>query len=336
MTESVTPVSREMPDVTRTEKVLFNFVRRPVLLANARLGRYDDEIIWLLGHARSGTTWLAELVNHDERLRDMFEPIRPQRVAPTGFLQCHQYARPGTDKPALHELMADIFSGRLTDARVDFANRRPLYSGLIVKDVFANLLAKWVIQEFPQVRPVLLIRNPFAACVSMLKRPRWYWPLDPADLLAQTDLVEDHLGEYRDVLARTAADGSELDKALATWAVVNLVPLRQFSESEMHVCFYEEWYEDPELRLAELLDFTSNTGAGADRLLSQEKIDKPSRMAKGGNVVENKSPVATWQRELTVDEIDRGTSLLDRLGVGDLYGDGIDPDRAALARLRTR
>lgn len=334
MPDSLNSTFIPAPKVPFAEKVLFSFVRRPVMLANARLGRYDDEVIWLLGHPRSGTTWLAELINHDQRLRDMFEPIRPQRVEQTSFLRCHQYVRPGTDFPQLHELMSDVFSGRLTHARVDFANRRPLYRGLIVKDVFSNLLARWTTEEFPEVRPVLLIRNPFAACVSMLKRPRWYWPLDPADLLTQAHLVEDHLDPVRDVLERAAAEGTELERALATWAVVNLVPLRQFDAHELHVCFYEEWYAEPERRLSELLAFTGRSGTESDLTLSREQIDKPSRMASGGNVVQNASPVATWRSALTDEEVTRGTRLLTELGIGELYGDGTQPDRAALARLR--
>ncbi len=317
--------------VTKTERVLFNFVRRPVMFANARLGRYDNEIIWLLGHPRSGTTWLSELINHDKRLRDMFEPIRPQRVEQSSFLQRNEYVRPGTEFAELHDLMSDVFAGRFAHARVDFANRRPLYSGLIVKDVFANLFAKWAVEQLSHVRPVLLIRNPFAACMSLMKRP-WYWPSEPADLLLQPDLVEDHLDPHHDVLARIAAVGTDLEKAVATWAVTNMVPLRQFTESELHVCFYEELYADTEGELANLLDFTSRSGA--DLELSQEQIDKPSRTADGGNVVQNKSPLMTWKKELSDEEIDQGTVLLDALGIGDLYGDGIDPDRSVLDRLR--
>lgn len=321
------------PDVPLRERLLFTLLRRPVIRFNARFGRFDEEVIWLLGHPRSGTTWVAELINHDHRLRDMFEPIRPARVEQTSFLRPHQYARPGDDDAELHQLMTEIFAGRLTHARVDFANRRPLYTGLIVKDCFANLLAGWVGRRFPTVRPVLLIRNPFAACLSMLKRPRWYWPIDPADLLAQRDLVEDHLAPFHDTLARTAAEGDDLDKALVTWAVVNLVPLRQFAVDELHVCLYEEFYHQPEDRLAGLLEFTSRADP-ADLDVSREQIDTPSRMGKNSNVTTDKSPVSAWRDDLGAERIERGVTLLDELGVGDLYGDGLEPDRAVLDRLR--
>lgn len=317
---------------TLTERVVFTLVRSPVVRANAALGRYADEVIWLLGHPRSGTTWVAELINHDKRLRDMFEPIRPRRIERAAVVEQNEYVRPGSDFAELRELMEDVFTGRFAHPLVDFANRRPLYRGLIVKDVFANLFARWATEEFPQVRPVLLVRNPFAACLSLRKRHPENWPYDPAELVAQDELVADHLSPYADVLARVAAEGSDLEKSLATWAVMNLVPLRQFPESDLHVCFYEEFYADPQRRLTALLEFTG--GGRARPRLSRRQADRPSRTAKGGNVVQNRSPLTTWRAECPPDEIERGVALLDALGVGALYGDRTEPDRAALASVR--
>ena len=318
--------------VTATERVLFNLVRRPVVLANARLGRYDGEVIWLLGHPRSGTTWLSELINHDKRLRDMFEPIRPKRIERASCVGENEYVRPGADHAELHRLMSDIFSGRFAHPLVDFANRRPVYSGLIVKDVFSNLFAKWAVEAFAHVRPVLLIRNPFAASLSLRKRHPENWPYDPANLLRQPDLVHDHLDAHHDVLARTAAEGTDIEKSLATWAVMNMVPLRQFAPSELHVCFYEDLYADTAGELARLLDFTSRSGGDVE--LSSEQIAKPSRTADGGNVIDSKSPLVSWQAQCTADELSQGTALLDSLGIGDLYGDGVEPNHAVLERLR--
>jgi len=319
----------------RLKSRLVDIPRRTVLRLNARLGRYDNEVIWLIGDARSGTTWVSDLINHDKHYRDMFEPIRPSRVDPTSFLTPQQYVRPGDSYPQLTELMSEIFSGRFTHPRVDTANRRPLYGGLLVKDCFANLFARWASVEFPDVRPVLLIRNPFAVALSKKKKPRWYWPTDPADLVAQDALMEDHLEPYRDVLSRTAAEGDDIQCMIATWAVINLVPLRQFGPDDVHVCFYEEIYDEPERRLRELYEFTDRSGKRSNFSLDRETIERPSRMAsEHSTIVTNTSPLTTWKNELTTDQIDRGLALLAEFGVDDLYGDGVTPDRRVLDRLR--
>lgn len=318
----------------RLRSRLVDIPRRTVLRLNARLGRYADQVIWLIGDARSGTTWVSDLINHDTHYRDMFEPIRPSRVDPTSFLTPQQYVRPGDRYPQLEVLMGDIFSGMFTHPRVDTANKRPLYGGLLVKDCFANLFARWAWLNFPSVRPVLLIRNPFAVALSKQKKPRWYWPTDPADLVSQDALMEDHLEPYRDVLTRTAADGDDIQCMLATWAVINMVPLRQFRRDELHVCFYEEIYDAPEQRLRELYDFTDPSGKRSDFRLDRATVERPSRMAsERSTIVTNTSPLTTWKDELTSEQIDSGLALLTELGVGDLYGDGVVPERGVLDRL---
>lgn len=325
----------DVDDGVSLKSRLVDIPRRTILRTNARLGHFDDDVVWLLGAARSGTTWVSDLVNHAGRYREMFEPIRPRRVEPTAFLTPHQYVRPGTEHEQLHELMDEIFSGRFTHPRIDTANRRLVYDGLLVKDCFANLLARWACENFPHVRPVLLIRNPFAVALSTRKKPRWYWPIDPADLISQPDLVDDHLEPQRDVLARVAADGDELQSMLATWAVINMVPLRQFARDDVHVCFYEEIFERPDARLREMFAFTGRSDSGAEVVLEEKTVKQPSRMAsEHSTIVNDTSPLTTWRDELTTAEIDRGAALLDELGIGDLYGDAVMPDRAVLDGLR--
>ena len=53
-----------------------NKLRSTVMAANYYLGSYQDAI-WLVGEARSGTTWVSDLINWDKRYREMFEPFHP-------------------------------------------------------------------------------------------------------------------------------------------------------------------------------------------------------------------------------------------------------------------
>lgn len=207
--------------------------------------RRFDRVTWLIGDARSGTTWVSDLINHHHRYREMFEPIRPDYVEQTAFLQPNEYVRPNAEYPELHALMDDVFSGRLTHPRIDTANVRPLYRDMLVKDCFANLFAYWAWQRFDNVRPVLLIRNPFAMALSKRKKYRKYWPTDPGDLLAQEHLRADYLEPYADVIAKTSDEGDPIQCLLAMWATINMVPLSQFPVDQLHVCCYEEIVADP-------------------------------------------------------------------------------------------
>ena len=122
---------------------------------------------------------------------------------------------------------------------------------------------------------------------------------------------------------------------LATWAVINIVPLRQFGQDDIHVCFYEEIYDEPEARLRELFEFTDPSGKRSDFVLDRKTIERPSRMAsERSTILTNTSPLTTWKDELSTGQIDRGHALLAEFGIDDLYGDGVVPDRTVLGRIR--
>ena len=168
---------------------LFYPARVCVMSANRRRGNFRDAI-WLFGDGRSGTTWVSELINWDRSYREMFEPFHPKKIRRMRGMRLHQYIRPGdSDHPFLRRA-SDVFSGRFSSPRVDHANWSLSYRGLLIKDIFANLLAGWAAQQFPAVKMVLLIRNPFAVALSKSKRRRWSWLTDPSELLAQPELVD--------------------------------------------------------------------------------------------------------------------------------------------------
>ena len=137
---------------------IVNLSRKLVLQANYVLNNYS-EVIWLIGDGRSGTTWVSDLINHDRKYRVMFEPFHPKQVRDMNFIVPHQYIRPFDSCEKLASIASDVFGGKFTHARVDSGNRSLLYDGLLIKDIFANLLCYWVVLRFSKVKPVLLLRN---------------------------------------------------------------------------------------------------------------------------------------------------------------------------------
>ncbi len=112
---------------------LIDIPRRNVLRLNQRLGRFDD-VVWLIGDGRSGTTWISNLVNYDHRYRDVFEPFHPRRASGMEFVRPHLYLRPGDLDPPLRKAAGAVFSGRFTHPKTDAMNVRPWYAGMVVKD----------------------------------------------------------------------------------------------------------------------------------------------------------------------------------------------------------
>lgn len=300
---------------------------------NYHLGAYDNPV-WLIGDGRSGTTFVADLINSDRRWREMFEPIHPvavPRMRPFGY---HPYMRADGDDPQLEAAVRDVLRGKLVWPRVENANRRLRYEGLLIKDIFANLLACWAVRRIGGVRPVLLLRNPFAVALSKQKKASWKWVQDPASLLDQPRLKADWLESHEALLREVSGAGDFIDQQVLIWSILTHVPLRQFRPDEVHLLFYEELVEDPEPTLRALFEWISADEVDERVRGAMTKVKRPSRVSDGdSNVQKGTSPVRNWRRELSDEQIERGRALLRHFELDGLYGDDGMPRREVALRL---
>jgi hypothetical protein len=311
-------------------------IKQAILAANYRLGNYR-EAFWLIGDGRSGTTWVADLVSHQMRYRQLFEPFHPQMVSHASFLRPHQYMRPDATDERLQDLAADVFSGRFAHRHVDSVNRAFAYRGLVVKDIFANLFAYWASLRFPAVKVILLIRNPFAIAVSKSRRKNWYWLTEPLDLFAQHDLRDDFIGPFEDTIRETSATGNYLLNQVLIWAITNYVPLRQFGPDRLHVTFYEDVYANPNREVAGILAFARPALAMPHVDIDPDVIARPSWVSGSkSTLAQERSPITSWKHELSTRDIDAGLKILERFGLAELYDDQVQPKREILQVIRER
>lgn len=316
------------------EQIILSHLLKPVrdvsLHANRLLDNYD-EVVWLIGDGRSGTTWVSDLLNHDRKYREMFEPFHPQRVDEMSFLAPHQYVRPDFSHDQLESIAADVFSGTFTHPVVDSANHSHLYSGLLIKDIFANLFAYWASVRFPNLKIILLIRNPFSVALSKSKKKEWFWLTDPMLLLNQQHLYEDYLRPFEDLIRKTSASNNYILRQILIWAIINHIPLKQFSPGQIHVMFYEEMYADPDSQVSSAFRFVRNTKENCHVKLDEETVKRPSRVvSKESSLFQGKSPVTSWKDELSLWHVNAGLSILNEFGLAELYDDDSMPNRNVL------
>ncbi len=305
-------------------------VRETVLRANYRCGNYED-VIWLIGAARSGTTWVSSLIGHEKRLREVFEPFNSRFDEQMSFLQPHQYMRPDESNELLEKIATDVFSGKFMHPRVDRWNRSLVYKGLLVKDVFANLFACWAACRFPQVKPVFLIRNPFSVVLSLTKKQRWFWVKDPAIFLNQTALMEDHLSPFEELIRETSARQDTFLSQILIWSILNYVPLRQFAPGQCHICFYEDVFSDPNGEISKIFQFTGLDADTKHLRLNRKRVTRASPTAgPESTLASGTSPVTSWKNELSSPQIDAGLEILDAFGFAELYDEVSMPNRSVL------
>jgi hypothetical protein len=317
----------------RSALFLIEKTRLLVFNANYRLGNFKD-IIWLIGDGRSGTTWVASLINYKKKYREMFEPFHPRLVKGMECLEPHQYIRPDDPKDSVRKIAEHVFSGRLNDKRVDAGNRRIFYKGLLIKDIFVNLFAYWAVRHFPGVKVVLLIRNPFAVALSKYKTRDWFWLTNPLSLLNQPDLYEDYLHPFEDLIRRVGSGTDYIQKQILIWSIINYIPLLQFSLEQIHVVFYEEVYADPNYEISRIVNYVTHDNRKWQTSISEEAIKKPSRVTdKGSNILTGSSPIDAWKNELSAGQIDEGLAILSHFGFDRLYRSDVMPDREIIEKL---
>jgi hypothetical protein len=304
------------------------------LTANYYLGRYR-EVVWLIGDGRSGTTWVSSLINHQRRYREMFEPFHPRVLKSTDGFRPNQYIRPDDPCEVFRDRAAEVFSGRLTHGRVDADTRPAVYNGLLIKDIFANLFACWALQRFPDLKILLLMRNPFAVAVSKFHKRRWSWTIDPLDLLNQPNLREDYLHPFEALIGRVSRGNDYIETQILIWSILNYVPLLQFGADQCHVVFYEDVCARPDDEVSRIRSHIRPHDAAPRVTIPAEVVRKPSRVtATGSALLKGASPIDSWRRELTPAQIDAGRAILSHFGLDGLYRSEPMPDRERLDDVR--
>ncbi|MBN2323426.1 MAG: sulfotransferase domain-containing protein [Spirochaetes bacterium] len=301
--------------------------------ANYRLGNYKD-VIWLIGDGRSGTTWVASLINHGKKYREMFEPFHPRLVKGMECLKTYQYIRPDDPNDSVRKIAEHVFSGKFNDKRVDAGNRRIFHKGLLIKDIFVNLFAYWAVRHFPGVKVVLLIRNPFSVALSKYKTRTWFWLTDPIALLNQPDLYEDYLQPFEGLIRRVSSGTDYIHKQILIWSIINYIPLLQFSPEQIHVVFYEDVYVDPNYEISRIMNYITPKNGKRETVIPEEVIKKPSWVtSNGSNIVTERSPIDAWKNELSARQIYQGLAILSHFGFDRLYRNDVMPNREIIEKL---
>ncbi len=289
------------------------------------LGPRTADVPWVIGDGRSGTTWVANLLNFRQDSRLLFEPFHPSKVKQAKGYPLFLYKRRNAHDPRLEQFYADIFTGKFpTHRRVDQYNPHLFYRNRLVKDIFANLFAHWIDAKFPALKKILVLRHPFAVAASKKRNRSWKWMEDPRALLKQPELMQDHLEPFRDLLE---AHHRRFERQVLLWCLFHYVPLRELGKDRVHLVFYEELCQSPEPELRKLFAYLGqDLGPELDpRLLKQLKstfqVTAASAIMQGGDLI------GSWRKDVSPEEIENGHQMLERFGLHPIYGRELRPDR---------
>ena len=270
------------------------------------------------GTARSGTTWLAELIASQLPCRIMFEPFNPRKVREFHQFHYFQYMRPTDRDNELRSFCQSVFSGDIRNGWIDreISLLRPQYR--LIKEVRANLFLKWIDTEFPEVPLLFIVRHPCAVVASRMKLG-WATDTDIQPFLAQRKLVQDHLTDHRNLISQVRTPE---EKHALIWCISNLVPLRQFRAGELTIVFYENLCLQPEVEIRRIFQTLGHEYRDSvyDAMLapSRTTVDRSA-------VVSGAHRPGGWRQALPSRQIGRILAVVEAFGLDHLYGDSALP-----------
>jgi hypothetical protein len=282
-----------------------------------------DSTVFISGMARSGTTWLAEIINYDNSHRDILEPFLPTKVKAAQVFKTNQYLYPDNQNRVHINHAKKILSGNFRSRWSDWGNRRFICTRRIIKDVRSNLMLKWLLGIRPKMPTLFLIRHPLSIYVSW-KKLGWGRGAVPGSgdfeqVISQSELLTDY-PTIADGLTRiNSADYFE--KLIFLWGILHYVPFRQLAREDCLFIYYENLVLKPEEELGKIFSYLKKP---FDFSALEHKIQTPSKT----NYHEKKfsispeSLIQSWKKETTTVETLRTRQILEIFGLNHLYDDG--------------
>ncbi|MBE9041142.1 sulfotransferase domain-containing protein [Oscillatoriales cyanobacterium LEGE 11467] len=333
---------------------------QPITTAS-QTNRSKLNTVLLLGRGRSGTTWLAQMMNSYEHCSYKHEPfLRKKSTDYNTWLQqiesgdakslrseyeaiCRR-AYHGVDMPPFPPKSFRNQNGQLLHLLYGLGKRvdaiKPLYewygkmplterTPVLIKDVnFPNHLLPRLCEA---IEPYMLAvaRNPFANIASYLKGVELslFGQSQKAKVESVRQLLESPNGErFSQYLDRL--DGMSLAQFEAlTWRI-GVEPLVEFARSYDRglVVVYDDVCLDPHGKIAEIFDFVGwevgqSTRDFIDRSISGEKSSANSDKAYYSVYRDPRQSMSKWKTQLTDEQVADIASVIRESPLTDLWPD---------------
>ena len=275
-----------------------------------------SNVVFLAGSARSGTTWLANIINYKNDYRYIFEPFWPESVPECRPITAYQYLRPDCDDMQYVSPAKTIVSGDFRNPWTDQFNANFETPYRLIKGIRANLLLRWLYSHFPGISVIFLLRHP---CAVVNSRMQLGWGPYLGRLIAQQPLVEDFLASF---MPRILDIGDEFEKQIASWCIENLVPLRQFKKAEAHVVFYEYCCLTPRKEIERLFCFLGKQPEAS----IVEQISRPAEFSREESAINRgENLIAGWRHSVTASQMRKAMDILKMFGLDSIYGADLTP-----------
>jgi hypothetical protein len=267
---------------------------------------------FVLGSARSGTTWMAEVLSAAQDTRFIMEPFDVRCSQFRDGLPDATYLSPGSHNERLEYFGDRVFSGQLRSQWTDQYNHARRPTRRVVKDVRTVALLGWFLSRYSAMPTVYVLRHPFATAWSMATLG---WGTHGSLLAESTRL--DRLSETERKILLPQAFLAEVTR----WCVEQERGLRHL-EPSVRVVFYEDLVASP---LGGFSKIAEHLGARS-KAWRNWTPDPATFTTPSATSVRRVAPasadewLASWQGMIDDATIQQALSIIKEFGLDDVYG----------------
>ncbi len=275
----------------------------------------QSDTVLLSSMGRSGSTILSNVINYDNSYRILFEPFRYDLVSEAKDFVYPLYLKPNNTDSHYLSSAQKIISGQVHSPWIDKENKTVFPKQRLIKDIRTNLFLKWIHNNFPDMKILLLLRHPCAVVASWLTADFGDGLKTRDRLLADSSFVNDMDDS---ILSEYLKAESGFESLIFFWCISYWVPFQQFNKNEIHLVFYENLIIDPSNELESLFTFL-------DRDYSKEEalnvLKEPSSTTNKDKSFFRKGEVKIngWKNKFSSEQIDRAYEIMSLFGMETIY-----------------
>lgn len=272
--------------------------------------------VLLAGSGRSGTTWLANVINHDNAYRFIGEPFTREHVKPVRHFARLQYIRPEDEGEEYFDAVRSVLEGRIRSPWADNSNRRIVARKRLIKDDRCTLMLAWMIRRFAGMPIIYIRRHPFAVAYS---RCRAHWRVRPRDVyFSQPALMADHLEPFRELIIEPRP---EFEAHVVDWCVENYVPHRQLSDRDVCYVDYDAILADRENGFRRIFDYLGKP-FDARVIARSQRLSSTTFLGKDGEKRKAARDMRSWREAMSPAGLRGAREIVKRFGLEHLCKDG--------------
>jgi hypothetical protein len=273
----------------------------------SRKNRKPYKPIVVFGIARSGTTWLAQIIAsagyelNFEALGSM--NFRKKDQIPSIPIPSDYYVRAGGKNP-YKKYMDLVMNCKIRNSFTQRGHINIGKSRKVIKLIRANLMIDWL-QENYDFYGVFLIRNPLATINSQIEKDFFGNLQSHGPAKIYPDSVIKYFNKRQQELIRKVKTAK--DRLIVNWCINTKIPLEVSSRDTLQVIRYEELVDEPKKVIKKLSEFA---GFQYDFRVKRVIGKRSFTTRKETKQIKNYDPTKAWKKNFTQEEIDSAVEIV--------------------------